>query len=577
MQTRSWNWKDDDYTLIMNQRDGFFRRPGRFAGFDFKEVSGFNLTLYHDITGLRRVPLTHSAADDVGVWVTHQGVQIVEDGDITLPISQNQSPFPRIDIIVGSHEYVELTGGVVASYSVVAGTPQINPAAPVVVNNTKDVILGTLYVPGLNIDLSNAVWSPASIPNFAGDSSISHLDRDQTHEAYQAHRSGYSPYYDAVQGSYRRDTKVLTLPSYEAGDGKDYPYAGYKIFEDAATSGPGYGTVESILCECETIPVGFEIDIFCVTPTRFQGSNFDHNLNCNFEWVTLKKGVASNQWDILSGRVLTAKRAVMESALVLNTQDVTLSNNIFSVTESAWVSNIFKYTASTAAEVRYLSTHNWRLDPSNDKSNYHGAFVVLECDQLSGQALTIVHNHGTSTSSIKPFWTPLESDLILERDTTLILVETDTHWKVVGVQRRESEIISIIENSVLHTSSWITLSPEGSTGYSNNSLKPAAYRVVKDRVSLRGVVDIDASAYWATVTAGIAQTTLMSSSLPTNARPTTDLEFNVSLVRTNYPEDATIQPAKVTLSTAGSWSLSAVAQFTGDWKLVLDGLSYDKN
>ena len=117
-QKRFWNWKDDDYTLDLNHRELGILESGLYRGFDRHSSSaGLNLVLHHGVNGIKKVKLDTTETNSMGVWMSKQGCVITEDANITIPISANTTSDPRIDLIVGTHQYSQTQGGLVATYS----------------------------------------------------------------------------------------------------------------------------------------------------------------------------------------------------------------------------------------------------------------------------------------------------------------------------------------------------------------------------------------------------------------------------------------------------------------------------
>lgn len=173
-QRRFWNWRDDDYTLDLSQEKLGIIDSGRYRGFEYDaSTSGMGLVLSHLGTGVGKVDLASIATPKMGVWVSQQGVVITEDAALApLAVSPNTSGNPRIDLVIGSHHYVQAVGGVVATYSIVQGTPAASPVAPALPNPTKDVVLGTLLIPNGTTALSVGMYTPSRIPLFANDQNL---------------------------------------------------------------------------------------------------------------------------------------------------------------------------------------------------------------------------------------------------------------------------------------------------------------------------------------------------------------------------------------------------------------------
>lgn len=169
-QKRYWNYKDDDYTLDVNQDLNSVIPTGRYRGFDNNEGSGLSLVLNHNTTGYTKVDINSSATNNIGAWISRQGVVITEDDTITLAVNANNTDEERIDLVVGTHKYLQVVGGQQAVYSIVEGTA--GAGQPSLVNENIDVLLGILKIPAQSTDLDNATWIPSNPPMFGNNSNV---------------------------------------------------------------------------------------------------------------------------------------------------------------------------------------------------------------------------------------------------------------------------------------------------------------------------------------------------------------------------------------------------------------------
>nr|DAM99173.1 MAG TPA: Structural protein [Herelleviridae sp.] len=182
-QERWWNWLDDDSTFRMNWRDLVLIPYGVYAGFDKAPASNMNLVLEHSKDGKTKVDKLLKTSPELGIWKTKQGVVITEDSPITLNIATGHLTAPRIDLIVGEHQYVEAEGGQTALYKVIQGKPSATPVKPALTEPNKQVEIGWLYIPPACTSLDTATWHKAEKPNAFSDETIMHTDREQTSTA----------------------------------------------------------------------------------------------------------------------------------------------------------------------------------------------------------------------------------------------------------------------------------------------------------------------------------------------------------------------------------------------------------
>lgn len=182
-QERWWNWLDDDSTFRMNWRDLVLIPYGVYAGFDKAPATNMTLVLEHSKDGKTKVDKLLRTSPALGIWKTKQGVVIAEDSPIMLNIATGHPTAPRIDVIVGEHQYVEAEGGQTALYKVIQGRPSATPVKPDLTEPNKQVEIGWLYIPPACTSLDNATWNKAEKPNAFSDETIMHTNRVQTSTA----------------------------------------------------------------------------------------------------------------------------------------------------------------------------------------------------------------------------------------------------------------------------------------------------------------------------------------------------------------------------------------------------------
>ena len=185
-QQRYINYKDNNSSFDISQRHVGVIDAGRYRGFEANLGAGMTLNLQHNLgTGIEKIALNGLTATTYGLWCTRQGTIVTESATVSLPIAAADPTLPRIDLIVGQHTYNAVIGGSPAVYVVITGTPNASPTAPPLTLPTQQVILGTLYVPAAIVNLSSATYTPAQVPNYGGDTTIAHLDREQLFTALQ--------------------------------------------------------------------------------------------------------------------------------------------------------------------------------------------------------------------------------------------------------------------------------------------------------------------------------------------------------------------------------------------------------
>jgi hypothetical protein len=147
-QKRRWNYLDDDATKDLNRWLTGIINPGLYFGFDFNPTANMNLNLIHSTTGFKDVDDLEVESGFQSLLVTRQGTVIKEDAAITInSIANGDATHPRIDIVVVTHTYSELSGGTQALYSIIQGTPAASPVAPALANALTQTKIGELLIP----------------------------------------------------------------------------------------------------------------------------------------------------------------------------------------------------------------------------------------------------------------------------------------------------------------------------------------------------------------------------------------------------------------------------------------------
>lgn len=166
MRTHYHSYKDlIDSFKVINAMHGILPF-GIYSGFDTIEngLTIGNARFAHTTTGSTFTLKNGTQLSPMAVIRTKQGVIITEDDTIELPISANSNPSPRYDVLVLSHEWADIQGGSVSTFSIVEGTAGSGiPTIPTA--NTK-VAIGIIRVVQGEADVSNWTWQRYSTPSF---------------------------------------------------------------------------------------------------------------------------------------------------------------------------------------------------------------------------------------------------------------------------------------------------------------------------------------------------------------------------------------------------------------------------
>lgn len=299
-QERWWNWQDDDSTFRLNWKDLGIHEPGRYRGFDGDlNFAPLQLRLHHQTTGVVKTKFDFSLSNKIGVWLSKQGCVVTEDTELIVPISAGNTQ-PRIDIIVATHEYIQVVGGSPATYSVISGTPSLTPVIPTLPFPTKQVILGQLYVPANMTSLNGVgvVYTQSNIPNFANDNTIVHTYNENNFSKIQTDN-----YVDLGSTAYDVGTENLIITdeanhfSVLVPQGQQLNDILIKRGTNAPVTAPK-GTVVSIRFKHIGGPISAPGGVLAGTPFVIRthgggGSNIKSNLGNIF------MGYGSNELDII--------------------------------------------------------------------------------------------------------------------------------------------------------------------------------------------------------------------------------------------------------------------------------------
>jgi hypothetical protein len=187
-QTRLLEWKEDDASDLFNRMHLGILKFGVYRGFDiFTNPSGLTMRLDHEV-GLVSIKENLTELNNAGITKTKQGVVVIEDAYIDIPVSTNVSGYVRIDLLVIEHEKVQIIGGQTAIYKIIEGTPDLNPVDPALTVPEKQTIIGRLYVGEVNVDLADCTWVRDETP-FATD--ILSLIRNREHQFTKRQKWAY--------------------------------------------------------------------------------------------------------------------------------------------------------------------------------------------------------------------------------------------------------------------------------------------------------------------------------------------------------------------------------------------------
>ena len=207
-QKRLRDWKDDLGSFEHNIINLGLKPPGRYVGFD--TLVGTNpgvdleFEIRHTATGASYKNQINNVIGPHGVYVTAQGVIVLEDAPIVLSVDDNAANASiRYDLIYVDHTYTQVVGGQDATYHVLKGALG-NPIKPVLTDPLKQVALGIIEIPPGSNDVANFIWHKAKCPD-SGDGEDARLHTPNVFKAIQfqnANANSYVPTDQILTGAY---------------------------------------------------------------------------------------------------------------------------------------------------------------------------------------------------------------------------------------------------------------------------------------------------------------------------------------------------------------------------------------
>ena len=172
MQRRIFEFRADDKTVDFNGSLMGIVESGVYRGYDAHLIAGLTLELVHTQSGATFVDDTPAVVENVGILRTKQGTVIRESAPVEITIGGNNygsghpSTRNRIDLIVCEHWHQDIVDGVQAIYYAIPGTQASNPVPPALTNPSKQMIIGTLFLPGncVSLDTYGVKFTKASLP-----------------------------------------------------------------------------------------------------------------------------------------------------------------------------------------------------------------------------------------------------------------------------------------------------------------------------------------------------------------------------------------------------------------------------
>lgn len=438
-QIRRFNWLDDDLTVSLNKAVQSSIQQGRYHGFSWDNGSSLTANFIHTIDGFTIVnsdssPIT--TTNSVGEWKTKQGGVIQETAPIQALFAANPSGNPRIDLLVGQHQYVQSAGGAVATYVVIQGTAAATPLIPNLTLPNEQTILGQMFIPAGAIDLSNAIYTRATTPNFAGDNTIAHTERLQTFTEQQV-----IPQLSSEWGVCYLDATTQTI--YLDRDKNNIALSGDALRRNIAknkfiinNSVPSTTVVLGIspypyhfLLECKNLEF-FSTQTFTLDRNKFKtkGYNIDTPID-----VYSSFSLATIEDSIFPGTLIETFVVTKGGEALLNSTNVFQRINAWNkTTKTIGVTGILPHSNEGNFVEVTTSPSSSTIKAITPSTLVGGTFLIIRSDS---EPLTLVHN--SVDSATKKLWLPnLTTITSRSNNEVFLFVEDVNYWRLVGTYDR---------------------------------------------------------------------------------------------------------------------------------------------
>lgn len=497
MQHRYFNYREDDKTFLLNQRLVGIIDAGRYRGFEYESSVGMSLTLGHSNSGIIQVGQDILPTAPMGLWITRQGTVIREDAAIVLPLDTNPTANPRIDLIIGSHNHVESVGGIVATYSVVKGTPSATPVAPALPNANRDVILARVLVPAGATSIAAANVTPEPTPTYAQDPQIAFLNKTQYFKNAHATKSmakdvGFGQFDLANDAIVLGKAGAVGLVNIPANPDADF----FVVFGDVLST-----PLPTTYIEVKTLsfasartffgavpPKTNRVTLFFTYPVKFGGAGATNVITPDgnviyidaytpvsfyqpYGNVLLADGVSpSNDYWILENGGEVVKDGINKvRGLISHSIEISNPTAGFALPRSTTqprnvikigANNVVSYNDISYSEIRYIQSKNYYNDGSVTDSGTEITILPADADVFGAKAVIrftgAVFGAPPAPAGYKPILIP--DGHILQIDSgTATFVETENYWVLKSFTGHSDSLLVNLTNvaSTVTTNAFI--------------------------------------------------------------------------------------------------------------------------
>lgn len=185
-QKRLRNYKNPITSFEHNIANLGLHNPGRYVGFDTLVRTGalaFNIS--HAATGISYKNPINTTVGPQGVYLTPQGNIIIEETPITgLTVDTNAgNTVTRYDLLVATHNFVNVAGGQAATYSIIKGTVG-SEVKPIPTDPFKQTPIGIIEFPPGAADVALCIYTKFKAPD-SGDGEDARITTPNAFQAIQ--------------------------------------------------------------------------------------------------------------------------------------------------------------------------------------------------------------------------------------------------------------------------------------------------------------------------------------------------------------------------------------------------------
>ena len=437
------NWQDDDSTKDLDHARLGLNEPGRYRGFDLvTPLTGMTLQLNQAGSGAFYTLFDNPTwtVEQRGVILTKQGVLINDTQTLSFNINPNATAYPRYDIVVCEHEYVNTPGGSTVSYYIEQGTPANPPVIPTPTTPAQcKIVLGWLYVPAGCTNLaSGAVYTPAPVPAYDNDPTIMRTGLDQFSTARKKfanieYGAALQVIYNSGSGGYLDFQHGLSNNFVVDDPGGLTDYVNITNINNVKYTSDG------VMMKCHT---KIALKFLTTGNIQFLGSGGSEPL-----WIEI--GEVFEIWD-LNGMFGTTNSAPTYFILRGNEakkhhynkfrKTVSFNKGAASLVSSNYIQlnksgNVFSIQIPDNTYIKWVES----FSPTDAYSGgfppnqYGGTILVVNIKPTSTNGAWTLSDHAgvPSTSGYKQIFLP-NSDIVFSGAATLILVENEYYYNVAA-------------------------------------------------------------------------------------------------------------------------------------------------